>query len=137
MSTAVLPPFFRYLTEKVKSIHYGDLQPTPVEEIEGTHDPRTGTAYYFTASGNQLRKMPQYEKNLKDNKNREPRRDQDCRKVYPTVSHGGYSYILLWFCPIHSWAFLQIPYYRWCGGTQRCLLFPIKIQRGYATRAVL
>ena len=46
--------------------------------------------------------MPQYEKNLKDNKNREPRRDQDCRKVYPTVSHGGYSYILLWFCPIHG-----------------------------------
>ena len=101
-STAVLPPFFRYLTEKVKSIHYGDLQPTPVEEIEGTYDPRTGTAYYFTASGNQLRKMPQYEKNSKDNKNREPRRDQDCRKVYPTVSHGGYSYILLWFCPIHG-----------------------------------
>ena len=43
-STAVLPPFFGYLTEKVKSIHYGDLQPTPVEEIEGTYDPRTGTA---------------------------------------------------------------------------------------------
>ena len=102
LSTAVLPPFFRYLTEKVKSIHYGDLQPTPVEEIESTYDPRTGTAYYFTASGNQLRKMPQYEKNLKDNKNREPRWDQDCRKVYPTVSHGGYSYILLWFCPIHG-----------------------------------
>ena len=73
LSTAVLPPFFRYLTEKVKSIHYGDLQPTPVEEIEGTYDPRTGTAYYFTALGNQLWKMPQYEKNLKDNKNREPR----------------------------------------------------------------
>ena len=55
-STAVLPPFFRYLTEKVKSIHYGDLQPTPVEEIEGTYEPRTGTAHYFTVSGNQLRK---------------------------------------------------------------------------------
>ena len=73
LSTAVLPPFFRYLTEKVKSIHYRDLQPTPIEKIEGTYDPRTGTAYYFTASGNHLRKMPQYEKNLKDNKNREPR----------------------------------------------------------------
>ena len=55
-STAVLPPFFQCLTEKVKSIHYGDLQPTPLEEIEGTYDPRTGTAYYFTASGNQLGK---------------------------------------------------------------------------------
>ena len=62
LSTAALPPFFRYLTEKDKSIHYRDLQPTPVEEIEGTNDPRTGTAYYFTASGNQLWKMPQYEK---------------------------------------------------------------------------
>ena len=46
--------------------------------------------------------MSQYEKKLKDNKNREPQQDQDCRKVYPTVSHGGYSYILLWFCPIHG-----------------------------------
>ena len=51
--------------------------------------------------------MPHYEKNLKDNKNIEPQRDQDCRKVYPTVSHGGYSYILLWFRPIcgHSYRF--------------------------------
>ena len=46
--------------------------------------------------------MPQYEKNLKDKRNKEPLRDHECRKIYPTVSHGGYSYIFLWFCPIHS-----------------------------------
>ena len=98
----MLPPFFRYLIKKVKSIHYGDLNPTPVEEMEGTYDPRSGVAYYFTASGNQLRKMPQYEKNLKDKRNKEPLQDQECKKIYPTVSHGGYSYIFLWFCPLHG-----------------------------------
>ena len=51
--TQVLAPFFRYLIEKVESIHYGDCNPTPVEEIEGTYDPHSGVAYYFTASGNQ------------------------------------------------------------------------------------
>ena len=46
--------------------------------------------------------MPQYEKNLKDKRNKEPLCDHECRKIYPTVSHGGYSYIFLWFCPIHG-----------------------------------
>ena len=100
--TQVLAPFFRYLIENVESIHYGDLNPTPVDKIEGTYDPRSGVAYYFTESGNQLWKMPQYEKNLKDKRNKEPLRDHQCRKIYPTVSHGGYSYIFLWFCPLHG-----------------------------------
>ena len=39
---------------------------------------------------------------LKDKRNKEPLRDHKCRKIYPTVSHGGYSYIFLWFCPIHG-----------------------------------
>ena len=52
--TQVLAPFFRYLIEKVESIHYGDLNPTLVEEMEGTYDPHSGVVYYFTASGNQL-----------------------------------------------------------------------------------
>ena len=68
--TQVLAPFFRYLIEKVESIHYGNHNSTLVEEIEGTYDPRSGVAYYFTASSNQLRKMPQYEKNLKDKRNK-------------------------------------------------------------------
>ena len=97
--TQVLAPFFRYLIEKVESIHYGDLNPTLVEEMEGTYDPCSGVAYYFTAS---LQKMPQYKKKLKDKRNKEPLRDHECRKIYPTVSHDGYSYIFLWFCPIHG-----------------------------------
>ena len=55
-----------------------------------------------------------------------------------------YNYCFAWWVLVYStvvlsysWAFLRIPYYRRCRGTQRCLLFPIKIQRGYATRAVL
>ena len=52
--TQGLAPFFRYLIENVESIHYGNLNPTPVDEIEGTYDPCSGVAYYFTESGNQL-----------------------------------------------------------------------------------
>ena len=85
----MLAPFFRYLIEKVESIHYGDCNPTLVEEIEGIYDPRSDVVYNFTASGNQLRKMPQYQKNLKDKRNKEPLCDHEC-------------FIFLWFCPIHS-----------------------------------
>ena len=57
--TEVISPFFRYLIEKINGIHYGDPHPTPVQEIPGSYDPRKGAAYYFSPSGNQIRKMPQ------------------------------------------------------------------------------
>ena len=44
--------------------------------------------------------MPQYEKNAK--KHQEEFTDVECKKKYPTVSAGGYSYLFLWFCPLHG-----------------------------------
>ena len=32
--------------------------------MENTYDLRLGVAYYFTESGDQIRELPQYEKNL-------------------------------------------------------------------------
>ena len=91
--TLVLPPFFRYLMEKVQSIHYGDLNPTPVEEMEGTYAPHSGVPYYFTASGYQLQKMPQDEKNVKDKRNKEPPHDP---RMQENISYSYSSWI-----PVH------------------------------------
>ena len=96
--------FLNYLMEKMECVHYPDPQPTPVEEMPNTYDPRTGTAYYFTESGNKVRKLPEYEMTRKSQKYRktEDPIDGPCRKKYPKVSFGGYSYMFLWFCPVHG-----------------------------------
>ena len=102
--TTYMIPFFRYLIQKLESIHRNDPIPTPVNELENSYDPRSGAAYYFSRSGNQVRQMPQYQKTLDDKKKKKVIEPQDapCTKKYPKVSHGGYSYIMLWFCPIHG-----------------------------------
>ena len=46
--------------------------------------------------------MLQYQKTLGDKKKVIEPQDAPCHKKYPKVSHGGYSYIMLWFCPIHG-----------------------------------
>ena len=99
----------RYLIKRVKDIHSLDPAHTEVKEIPNSYDPRIGTAYYFSEKGNQLREMPKYEADL-ENQKRKRKRDEggekgdeeECRKKYPMVSFGGYSYILLWFCPLHG-----------------------------------
>ena len=101
-----LVDFLKYLIDKVESVHYRDPNPTEIREMPNTYDPRTGTAYYFTESGNQLREMPTYQADIekdKRKKNEDEANDEgECRKKYPMVSFGGYSYILLWFCPLHG-----------------------------------
>lgn len=98
--------FLQYLMERIKAIHVPDPNPTEIEEIFNSYDPRTGTAYYFTESGNQIRKMPTYQADLEKNKNKKNNgtatSDGECRKKYPLVSFGGYSYMFLWFCPLHG-----------------------------------
>ena len=31
-----------------------------------------------------------------------PIADDICHKIFPSVSYGGYSYMFLWFCPMHG-----------------------------------
>ena len=79
----------------------------PVARILQSYNPSTGTAYYFTESGDQLHQMPKYhvsegdkEKNaLLDDR---PDVDQPCNKYFSKVSRGGFGYMFLWFCPIHG-----------------------------------
>ena len=73
--------------------------------IENTYNPSSGTCYYFTEHGNQLRRMPSYKVSGKvDGSSRydeEPQIDE-CRKFFPKVSFGGFGYLFLWFCPVHG-----------------------------------
>ena len=55
---------FMYFIERVESVHYKNPNPTEVNEIPNSYDPRRGTAYYFTEKGNQLRQMPTYKADI-------------------------------------------------------------------------
>ena len=99
--------FCKYIIKKIRMIHSHNRPIPDVEEIPGSYDPRNGTAYYFSESGNQLRKMPHYSVSGKpdrcdcDNNADQPEIDK-CTKLYPRASYGGFGYIFLWFCPIHG-----------------------------------
>ena len=100
----VIVSFVLQLIVLIEHLHLNrNLQVPEIEEIPNSYDPRKGVAYYFTPSGNQLRKMPGYEE-VGGNKNYDdpPEVDPACTKNYPGVSYGGFGYILLWFCPIHG-----------------------------------
>ena len=101
--------FLRYLIDKVESIHYTHPNPTEAQEMLDTYDPRTGVACYFNESGNQMHELPIYQADIDGHKYKKDKTHADetldegeCRKKYPLVSFGGYSYILLWFCPLHG-----------------------------------
>ena len=82
--------FLIHLVNRIENLHHSRNRPTPaVDEILNSYDPRKGVAYYFTETGNQLRKMLGYE-------------EVGCTKKYPGVSYGGFGYLFLWFCPIHE-----------------------------------
>ena len=90
-----------YFIERIESVHYKNPNPTEVNEIPNSYDLRRGTE-----KGNQLRQMPTYKADIELEKKKKKDvyalEDQECRKKYPLVSFGGYSYILLWFCPLHG-----------------------------------
>ena len=96
--------FLIHLVNRIENLHHSRNRPTPpVDEIPNSYDPRKGVAYYFTESGNQLRRMPGYEE-VGGSKNYDdpPEVDPGCTKNYPGVSYGGFGYLFLWFCPIHG-----------------------------------
>ena len=100
----VIVSFVLQLINRIEYLHNTKNRPTPdIEEIPNSYNPSKGIAYYFTPSGNQIRKMPGYEEvGGKKNYDDPPEVDGACTKNYPGVSYGGFGYILLWFCPIHG-----------------------------------
>ena len=105
--TALGVNFIRYLVHQIKEVHTRN-RPTPeVNEIPGSYNPSSGTAYYFTESGNQLCQMPKYQVNDGDKEKNalfddRPEVDDLCSKLFPKVSCAGFGYMFLWFCPIHG-----------------------------------
>ena len=97
--------FLKLLITKIETIHSVNREKPLIKEKPNTYYPPGGTVYYFTPHGNQIREMPKYElKKSSKNKNSDdscPGHEQ-CRKYYPNVSFGGYSYMFLFFCPMHG-----------------------------------
>lgn len=97
--------FVLYLTERVLSVHRRDADPQTPVPVPQSYNPPSGVAYYFTPSGEQLRKLPRYQINgvaRRDQHDDPPAEEERCRKVYPQVGRGGFSYMFLWFCPVHG-----------------------------------
>ena len=58
----VIVSFVLQLINRIEYLHNTKNRPTPdIEEIPNSYNPSKGIAYYFTPSGNQIRKMPGYE----------------------------------------------------------------------------
>ena len=97
--------FVLYLCDRVLHVHSRDKDaPVPVP-VPGSFRPSSGVAYNFTPTGEQVRKLPRYQINKETRQNQHddpPAEEERCRKVYPQVSRGGYSYMFLWFCPVHG-----------------------------------
>ena len=52
--------FIEYIIEKIELVHSVNNPVQQAEEIPNSYYPPGGTAYYFTESGSQVRKMPNY-----------------------------------------------------------------------------
>ena len=90
--------FVRALVQQVFSVHSVDRPAPAPDSHEGTYNPPSGTAYYFTPHGNQVRDIPSYSIQGKDRS----RDTSGCTKDFPTVPYGGFGYMFLFFCPYHG-----------------------------------
>ena len=90
--------FVRAIVMQLLSVHSVDRPSPPPDSHEGTYNPPSGTCYYFTPHGNQLRDLPSYSIQGKDRS----KDSKGCTKDYPIVPYGGFGYMMLFFCPYHG-----------------------------------
>ena len=57
----IVVDFLHCLLRKIKEVHEQNRPAPPAQPIPKTYNPSNGCAYYFTESGEQLRKMPTYQ----------------------------------------------------------------------------
>ena len=98
--TALTVNFAKCIIEKINEVHQNNHPAPNVACIPNTYNPSTGTAYYFTQSGKQLREMPKYQVCEGDKRHNacyddRPEVDGPCNKLFPKVSRGGYGYMFL------------------------------------------
>ena len=104
-SRTVVTDFLEYMLEKLDAIHSVNRKPPPpVQETPGTYKSPSGVAYYFSPTGEQVRKMPEYQVGASGKLNYDgiPVVHDPCTKYYPRVSTVGFGNMFLWFCPIHG-----------------------------------
>jgi hypothetical protein len=95
--------FILSVVQQVRQTHQDDRPVQPASPIAGSYNPEKGVAYYFTEHGQQLRKQPKYNiSGSGKHANYDDAVEEPCQKIYPKVSLGGYSYMFLWFCPVHG-----------------------------------
>ena len=90
--------FVKGLVQQVISVHSVDRPAPAPDSHEGTYNPPSGTAYYFTPHGNQVRDLPSYSIQGKD----KSKDTSGCSKDYPHVPYGGFGFMFLFFCPYHG-----------------------------------
>ena len=101
----LITAFILELIDMTVNVHQNDYTFPPPCLIHGSYNPPSGTAYYFSPTGQQVCRMPDLQVNstsTKKNYDDNPLIDVQCNKIYPSVSYGGYGYMFIWFCPIHG-----------------------------------
>lgn len=105
--------FLRHIEEQITLIHGNDVAPLEPGNVREYNPPKNGHAYYFSASGNQIRlprkfsidgnkdKDGKKKKKKKQNHDDEPT-TSNCKKKYPLVALKGTTFMFLWFCPQHG-----------------------------------
>ena len=97
--------FLRYIDEQIRTTHGHDVLPAEPGRVRDYNPPQTGHAYYFTASGNQIRFPRLF--SVDNVANRIKNHDDEsttskCSKKYPSVALKSTTYMFLWFCPQHG-----------------------------------
>lgn len=89
---------------RLEEIHGQDRPTDPPIPIPNSYNPQSGVAYYFTRTGEQVRKLGRYAitGSARVNFDDPPQVDAVCTKDFPMVSRGGFGYMFLWFCPVHG-----------------------------------
>ena len=57
-TTQIVTKFIQHLIEIVNEVHMNDLPPVEPQPIPGSYYPPNGIAYYFSPTGEQLRRLP-------------------------------------------------------------------------------
>ena len=80
----IIVAFFQYLVQQITAVHSNNRIPPDPEPIPNSYNPGQGTAYYFTESENQLRRMPSYdvEGRGRNNYDDRPEVEGPCTKNY-------------------------------------------------------
>ena len=97
------------LLEQTRQVHSQDHDTDPISIVPSSYNSPSGAAYYFTDSGEQLLRMPDYQANT----SRKQKLSSECTKLFPQVSYGGFGHLMAFFCPIHGHCY---GFHLICGG---------------------